>query len=56
MTLALTELEPKPIWKHFSALTQIPRASTKEAAARDYVLSVASRLGLEAVQDKVGIR
>ncbi len=54
MTLALTELEPKPIWKHFSALTQIPRASTKEAAARDYVLSVASRLGLEAVQDKVG--
>ena len=54
MTPALAELEPKPIWKHFSALTQIPRASTKEAAARDYVLSVASRLGLEAVQDKVG--
>ncbi len=54
MTPALAELEPKPIWKHFSALTQIPRPSTKEAAARDYVLSVASRLGLEAVQDKVG--
>ena len=54
MKPALTELEPKPIWKHFSALTQIPRPSTKEAAARDYVLSVASRLGLEAVQDKVG--
>jgi dipeptidase D len=54
MKPALAELEPKPIWKHFSALTQIPRPSTKEAAARDYVLSVASRLGLEAVQDKVG--
>ena len=54
MKPALAELEPQPIWKHFSALTQIPRPSTKEAAARDYVLSLASRLGLEAVQDKVG--
>ena len=54
MTPALTELEPKPIWKHFAAIAAIPRPSTKEAAARDYVLSVASRLGLESVQDKVG--
>lgn len=54
MTPALAELEPKPIWKHFAALTRIPRASTKEAAAREYVLSIASRLGLEATQDKVG--
>ena len=54
MTPALAELEPKPIWKHFAALAAIPRPSTKEAAARDYVLSVASRLGLESVQDKVG--
>jgi dipeptidase D len=54
MTPALADLEPKPIWKHFAALAAIPRASTKEAAAREYVLSIASRLGLEAVQDKVG--
>ena len=51
---ALAELEPKPIWKHFAELTKIPRASTKEAAARAYVLSVAKTHGLEAVQDKVG--
>ena len=54
MTTALADLEPKPVWKHFDALAAIPRPSTKEAAARSYVLAVASRLGLEAVHDNVG--
>ena len=54
MTSALANLEPKPIWKHFDALTTIPRPSTKEAAAREYVLRQANRLGLEVVQDRVG--
>jgi dipeptidase D len=54
MIPALTNLEPKPVWKHFDRLAAIPRASTKEAAARDYVLSVAGKLGLESVQDDVG--
>jgi dipeptidase D len=54
MTPALAELEPREVWKHFSALLAIPRPSTKEAAARDYVLSIAAKHKLEAVQDKVG--
>ncbi|HUI84883.1 MAG TPA: aminoacyl-histidine dipeptidase [Candidatus Binatia bacterium] len=54
MTPAIAQLEPKEVWKHFAALAAIPRASTKEAAARDYVLSVAKQRGLEAVHDKVG--
>ena len=54
MIPALENLEPKPVWKHFAALTIIPRASTKEAAARNYVLSLASRLGLKSVQDATG--
>ena len=54
MTPALAQLEPKEVWKHFAALAAIPRASTKEAAARDYVLSIAKQRGLEAVHDKVG--
>jgi len=54
MTPALTDLEPKQVWKHFDALAAIPRASTKEAAARDYVLSIAAKHKLEAVHDKVG--
>ncbi len=54
MTSALKDLEPKQVWKHFEALAAIPRPSTKEEAARDYVLGVASKAGLEAVHDKVG--
>lgn len=54
MTPALAELEPKELWKHFDALAAIPRASTKEAAARDYVLSIAAKHKLEATHDKVG--
>ena len=54
MTPALSDLEPKPLWKHFDALAAIPRRSGKEAAARQYVLAQAARLGLEVVQDQVG--
>ena len=51
---ALANLEPEPLWKHFDRLAAIPRASTKEAAAREYVWSVATKLGLESKQDAVG--
>jgi dipeptidase D len=54
MIPALTNLEPQPIWKHFDRLAAIPRASTKEAAARDYVRSLATQLGLESMQDDAG--
>lgn len=54
MTPALEGLQPKEIWKHFDALAKIPRASTKEAAVIDYVLSQAGHNGYEVIQDKVG--
>jgi dipeptidase D len=54
MESPVTNLEPKSLWKHFAALSAIPRASGKEAAARNYVLGVAARLGLEHTQDAVG--
>ena len=54
MIPALTNLQPEPIWKHFDRLAAIPRASTKEAAARDYIRTLATKLGLESVQDDVG--
>ena len=50
----LDNLEPKAVWKHFAALAAIPRASEKEAAAREYVLALAGRLRLESVQDPTG--
>jgi dipeptidase D len=54
MNTELENLEPRALWKHFAALSAIPRASEKEAAARNYVLAQAARQGLEAIQDAAG--
>jgi dipeptidase D len=54
MQQALQGLEPKSIWKHFDRIAAIPRASTKEAVVRQYVLDEAARLGLAATQDAAG--
>ena len=54
MSTALAGVEPREIWKHFEALAAIPRASTKEAAARAHVLKLAAGLGLEAIVDDAG--
>jgi dipeptidase D len=54
MNPALENLEPKALWRHFAAISAIPRASEKEAAVRDYVRAQATRLGLETIQDGVG--
>ena len=54
MQQALQNLEPKSIWHHFDRIAAIPRASTKEAAVRQYVLDEAARLNLKATVDAVG--
>jgi len=54
MSTVLAGVEPREIWEHFEALAAIPRPSTKEAAARDHVLKLAARLGLESVVDEAG--
>src|SRR5579872_3940985 len=54
VSTAIDHLEPQAVWKHFAALAAIPRASEKEAAAREYVLGVARRHGLESIQDEAG--
>lgn len=50
MTSVLS-LEPKAVFKHFHALNQIPRCSGNEAAASQFLLDFAQKLGLEAEQD-----
>jgi dipeptidase D len=50
----MENLEPQSLWRHFEALSAIPRASEKEEAARSYVLAQAARLGLESTRDGVG--
>jgi dipeptidase D len=54
MSSVLSELEPKTVWKHFDALTKIPRASGNEAGARQYILDQAKKLGLETKVDDAG--
>jgi dipeptidase D len=54
MSSALAGLEPQEIWKHFEALAAIPRASTKEAAARNHIIKLAASLGLECIVDEAG--
>jgi dipeptidase D len=51
---ALAGLEPKELWRHFEVLAGTPRASTREAAARDYVIGRAKALELEYTQDAAG--
>jgi len=54
MNTALENLKPRLLWKHFEAISAIPRASQHEAAALNYVLAEAARLGFESVVDKAG--
>ena len=50
----VSELEPKPLWKHFDEILAIPRPSTREEAMRRYVLELAGRKGLRHRQDSKG--
>ena len=54
MVPALAKLEPEELWKHFDRLAAIPRASSKEAAVREYARGVAAARGLEALEDSSG--
>lgn len=54
MSKAIEGLKPALLWKHFAALSQIPRASKNEAAAARFVMDTAKELGLESKQDAAG--
>ena len=51
---SIQELEPREIWNHFHALTQIPRPSKKEQDVIQYMKRFGEKLGLETVVDEVG--
>lgn len=52
MNNPLQHIEPKEIWAHFNLINAIPRASKKEQAISDFMVSFGQKLGLETVQDK----
>ena len=47
-------LEPAPFWRHFAALTRIPRASHEEAAAAAHVEAWAGGHGFATRRDAAG--
>lgn len=54
MSTKIQDLEPKAIWKHFSDLNAVPRASKKEEQVIDFMMKFGTSLGLETQQDKIG--
>ncbi|NLA15734.1 MAG: aminoacyl-histidine dipeptidase [Bacteroidales bacterium] len=50
----ITHLKPERVWKHFYALTQIPRPSEKEEKIRAFMADFGKKLGLETLVDGVG--
>jgi dipeptidase D len=54
MTTFVSDLAPRPLWKHFDAILAIPRPSGQEEAARQYVLGLAERKGLPVRRDSYG--
>jgi len=51
MANTILELKPGNIWKHFYALTQIPRPSGQMGKITDFIENFGKSLGLETVRD-----
>lgn len=52
MERVLNKLKPEAVFKHFEALTRIPRGSGNEKEVSDYLVTFAKKCGLEVIQDK----
>jgi dipeptidase D len=50
----IANLAPTRVWKHFYALTQIPRPSKHEDKVREYMVNFGKGLGLETIVDETG--
>src|SRR4030043_1093095 len=50
----ITALQPAEVWKHFDALTQIPRPSKKEAKVVEFIKNFGRKAGLETRVDAIG--
>lgn len=48
------DLEPKPLWRHFRALTEIPRPSGHEQRVTSMIKELAAAKGLAVREDTVG--
>ena len=51
---AILDLNPKSVWKHFYALTRIPRPTRQMEEVSEYVKKIGNERNLEVKQDEVG--
>lgn len=52
--MEISQLEPKAIWKNFSALNSVPRPSKKEEKVIAFIIEFGENLGLKTTVDEVG--
>ena len=52
--MTIAELNPQRVWKHFYALTQIPRPSKHEEKVIAFMKRFGEDLGLETIVDQIG--
>jgi dipeptidase D len=52
--MEISALNPQLVWKHFYALTRIPRPSGHTAAVAQYLVEFGKKIGVEAFIDKAG--
>ena len=54
MALTIKDLSPREVWKHFEAITQIPRPSGYMQEIQKFLLDWGKSIGVETWQDEVG--
>ena len=52
--MSIKDLDPKAVWKNFSALNAVPRPSKKEERVIEFMVKFGKDLGLETHTDRVG--
>ncbi|QEK11870.1 aminoacyl-histidine dipeptidase [Crassaminicella thermophila] len=52
MKRVLNDLKPEAVFRHFEALTRIPRGSGNEKEVSDFLVNFAKELGLEVIQEE----
>lgn len=54
MAMTIKDLSPREVWKHFEAVTQIPRPSGYMQEIQKFLLDWGKSIGVETWQDEVG--
>ena len=54
MALTIKDLQPREVWKHFEALTQVPRPSGHLEKVQKFLLDFGKSINVKTWQDESG--